>query len=212
MENFRQPELHKAALAELIGTFFLALAALISGSPFVVGLTLAAFVYAIGDISGCNINPAVTAALVTLGRISSVKGVYYLLAQIVGALLAREVAGLVNPHPFLYASGNMFAEFFGVAFLILTVAAVSSNYVTKSASGIAIGSALAAGLVTSQGVLNPAIALAMGLATTPGIWAALLGGVVFAIVSRLYLSRKGVQPTVPASFEGKTSRLHPAEA
>ncbi len=74
MEDFRKPELHKAALAELIGTFFLTLAALISGSPFVVGLTLAAFVYAIGDISGCNINPAVTVALVTIRRLSPMKG------------------------------------------------------------------------------------------------------------------------------------------
>jgi len=35
-------------------------AALLSGTPYAVGLTLAAFVYAIGDVSGSHINPAVT--------------------------------------------------------------------------------------------------------------------------------------------------------
>ena len=57
MVDFRRPELHKAALAEFIGTFFLTLAALVSGSPFAVGLTLAAFVYAIGDISSATSIP-----------------------------------------------------------------------------------------------------------------------------------------------------------
>ena len=50
----------KSALAELVGTFFLTLAALISGTPYIVGVTLGVFVYAIGAISGCNLNPAVS--------------------------------------------------------------------------------------------------------------------------------------------------------
>jgi hypothetical protein len=37
-------------MAELVGTFFLTLAAMIAGTPYAVGLTLAAFVYAIGTI------------------------------------------------------------------------------------------------------------------------------------------------------------------
>ncbi len=190
MEDFRKPELHKAALAELIGTFFLTLAALISGSPFVVGLTLAAFVYAIGDISGCNINPAVTVALVTVRRLSLLKGAYYIVAQIIGALLARLVAGLVGTLAPQYVAGNVFAEFFGVAFLIVVVMSVSEKYIPKSGSGIAIGAALAAGLVTSKGILNPAVAIAMGQGLTQGLWAPLLAGVVFALLSRLYLSKK----------------------
>jgi len=204
MEDFRKPELHKAALAELIGTFFLTLAALISGSPFVVGLTLAAFVYAIGDISGCNINPAVTVALVTVRRLSLLKGAYYIVAQIIGALLARLVAGLVGTLAPQYVAGNVFAEFFGVAFLIVVVMSVSEKYIPKSGSGIAIGAALAAGLVTSKGILNPAVAIAMGQGLTQGLWAPLLAGVVFALLSRLYLSKKAAsqsdeQDEVPLS-------------
>src|ERR671923_156140 len=53
----------KAGMAELVGTFFLTLAALIAGTPYAVALTLAAFVYAIGTISGCIINPAIAVAM-----------------------------------------------------------------------------------------------------------------------------------------------------
>lgn len=190
MKDFSYSELYKAVIAELIGTFFLALAALLSGSPFAIGLTLTAFVYAIGDISGCHVNPAVTVGLLTRRKLPILWGVAYILAQLVGALLARLVAALINPLPASSASGNIFAEFFGVAFLILTVMAVSDNYVPKPASGVAIGAALAAGLVTSKGILNPAIAVAMGLPLSPGTWAALLGGLVFALVSLLYNARK----------------------
>ncbi len=191
MEDFRKPELHKAALAELVGTFFLTLAALISGSPFVVGLTLAAFVYAIGDISGCNINPAVTVALVTARRLSPMKGVYYIVVQIIGALLARLVAGLVGTLAPQYIAGNIFAEFFGVAFLIVVVMSTTKNYISKGGSGVAIGAALAAGLVTSKGILNPAVAIAMGQGLTQGLWAPLVAGVVFALLSQLYFTKQG---------------------
>ena len=203
MEDFRKPELHKAALAELVGTFFLTLAALISGSPFVVGLTLAAFVYTIGDVSGCNINPAVTVALVTARRLSLMKGVYYIVVQVIGALLARLVAGLVGTLAPQYVAGNIFAEFFGVAFLIVVVMSASANYIPKSGSGIAIGAALAAGLVTSKGILNPAVAIAMGQGLTQGVWAPLLAGVVFALLSQLYLTKKDASQASAIDEQGE---------
>ncbi len=176
----------RAVLAELVGTFFLTLAALVSGTPYAVGLTLAAFVYAIGDISGCNINPAVTIGLVTARRLPFWKGVYYIIAQLEGALLALLVASRIGGLAAHYAPANPWGEFFGVGFLVLTVVALSHGYVPKSGSGIAIGAALTAGLVTTKGILNPAVAVAMGQALSPGVWATALGGVLFALLFRFY--------------------------
>jgi aquaporin Z len=175
----------KAGLAELVGTFFLALAALISGTPYAVGLTLAAFVYAIGSISGCNINPGVTVGLMVGRRLPIVVGILYLIAQVVGALLARGASVLVTgglPH---LRAGGPWAEGFGFAFLMLTVVAVSDKYVPRAGTGLAIGAGLAAGLLTSKGIINPAIAIGAGQTFTPGTWAPLLSGAVFTIVYTL---------------------------
>ena len=119
------------------------------------------------------------------------KGGYYIIVQILGALLARLVASLVGGLAPQYIAGNIFAEFFGVAFLIVAVMSVSANYIPKAGSGIAVGAALTAGLITSRGILNPAVAIAMGQGLTQGLWTPLLAGVVFALLSQLYLSKKG---------------------
>jgi len=189
MGDLRKRTTWQAALAELVGTLFLALAALLTPAPYTalaVGLTLAAFVYALGDISGCNVNPAVTLALVATRRLSPLVGVLYLAAQLAGATLARLLAPLVAPLP-PYAATSAAGEIVGVGFLVLTVLAVSTKSVPKSGSGVAIGAALLAGLLTTRGVLNPAIALVMGLGGTPALWAPLAGALIFAPLALLYL-------------------------
>lgn len=186
MQELLKFETVKAVGAELVGTFFLTLAAFIGGSPFAVALTLTAFVYAIGNVSGCNINPAVTLGLVSAGRLPILVGIFYIIAQIGGALLAYLVAGIAGQTAPEYHSANPMAEFLGFGFLILTVVAVSDKNVPKSGSGIAIGAALAAGLVTTKGILNPAVAISMGLVFSPAVWATLLSSLVFAKVYQLY--------------------------
>jgi aquaporin Z len=175
-----------AALAELVGTFFLTLAALTVAppvTPYAVGLTLLVFVYAIGGISGCHINPSVTVGLMARRRFPLVEGIFYIVAQIAGALLARIVAGLdmIGKLGEEYKAGNNLAEFIGFGILMLAVAAATENKVTKGGSGIAVGGALLAGLLLSNGILNPAVAIAMGVAISPALWATLVSGVVFAL-------------------------------
>ena len=178
-----------AAIAELVGTFFLTMTALLVAppqTPFAVGLALVVLVYAIGTTSGCHINPAVTIGLVAGRRFPLGPGVLYISAQIIGALLARLFAGLVGDLQPAYQAAGVFAEFFGFALLILTVAAVDANEVPKAASGIAVGGALGTGLLFSKGILNPAVAIAMGETLSAATWATVLSGVVGVLLFKVF--------------------------
>ena len=89
--------------AELIGTFVLVFigtgsAVLASGTTashpigylgiaFAFGISVMVMVYAIGPISGCHINPAITIAMLTAGKISAKDTAGYIIAQVVGAIL-----------------------------------------------------------------------------------------------------------------------------
>lgn len=93
-------------LAEFIGTFWLVLggcgsAVLAAGFPelgigfagvaLAFGLTVLTMAYAIGHISGCHLNPAVTIGLFISGRFSSKDIVPYIVAQLAGAIVAAVV-------------------------------------------------------------------------------------------------------------------------
>ncbi|MFC3197740.1 MIP family channel protein [Parapedobacter deserti] len=92
-------------VAEMVGTFGLVLfgcgAAAVAGADtiaglsglgvlgisFAFGLAVVVFAYAIGGISGCHINPAITIAMLINGKISVTNAVAYIVAQLIGALL-----------------------------------------------------------------------------------------------------------------------------
>jgi len=93
-------------LAECIGTFWLVLggcgaAIFAAGVPqlgigfagvaLAFGLTVLTMAFAIGHISGCHLNPAVTVGLATAGRFSWKDVVPYIVVQVVGATLAAAV-------------------------------------------------------------------------------------------------------------------------
>ena len=92
--------------AEAIGTFWLTFggcgsAVIAAGFPqvgigllgvsFAFGLTLLTMAYAIGHISGCHLNPAVTVGLAAGGRFPASQIVPYIGAQVVGAIVAAAV-------------------------------------------------------------------------------------------------------------------------
>ncbi|WP_378738714.1 aquaporin [Nocardia brasiliensis] len=85
--------------AEALGTFVLVIGgvgtAVLAGErvgalgvALAFGLTLLFLVYAIGPISGCHVNPAVTVGHLLLGRIGAVTAVGYWIAQLIGGFLA----------------------------------------------------------------------------------------------------------------------------
>jgi aquaporin Z len=96
----------KEYLAEFVGTFVLVLGgvgcAVLAGAhvgqvgiAFAFGLALLAMCYAIGPISGCHINPAVTFALMLRGKIAPRKASLYMAAQVCGAVLAAGIVLLI---------------------------------------------------------------------------------------------------------------------
>ncbi|MEM0915676.1 MAG: MIP family channel protein [Planctomycetota bacterium] len=97
--------------AEFLGTFFLVFAgcgAMLSNDitagvvghttvGIVWGLVVMALIYAIGDISGCHINPAVTIAFWVAGRFPRRKVLPYLVTQFAGATAAALALRLLFP-------------------------------------------------------------------------------------------------------------------
>ena len=96
----------KRLAAEFLGTFWLVLggcgsAVLAAAFPtlgigfvgvsLAFGLTVLTMAFAIGHISGCHINPAVTVGLVTGGRFPARELVPYVIAQVLGGIAAAAV-------------------------------------------------------------------------------------------------------------------------
>ncbi len=205
-EDFTEPETYQALLAELIGTGLLTLAALLAGTPYAVALILAALVYALGPISGAHLNPAVTLGLLVARRLPVAKGLLYFVAQVAGALLAGQIAPSIGAVAGGATAGRPVGEFVGAGLLVLTVVAVSDKWVPKAGGGVAIGAALGVGLLLSGGVLNPAVALALGLGRSPAVWAAALGGVACAALFDLLSVKQGQEKKQEAPEE------HPAQS
>lgn len=92
--------------AELIGTFWLVLggcgAAVLAGSgigtlgiSFAFGLTVLTMAFAIGHVSGCHLNPAVTVGLSVAGRAKWSDAPAYIVAQVIGAVIAAWLIGYI---------------------------------------------------------------------------------------------------------------------
>ena len=91
--------LTKRFIAELVGTFLLTVAALLSPPQLtfaVVGATLLVMVVAIGKVSGSHINPAVTLGLVAARKFQVGEGLAYIVAQLIGAFLALGLGQLLD--------------------------------------------------------------------------------------------------------------------
>ena len=185
-------------LAEAIGTFALVFAGpgaaavdaesggAVSGVGIGMsfGLIVMVMIFALGHISGCHINPAITVAFRTLGRISTGRALGYIAAQLVGAVLAALAiiaivgdagdAGATTPH-INGASAALWSELILTFFLAFVVFAVATDARAQGAfAAIAIGgyvgfAATGWGPVANAS-LNPA--RSFGPAVAAGVWEA----------------------------------------
>jgi aquaporin Z len=196
----------RRAGAEFVGTFVLVLggvgAAVIAGEQignlgvaFAFGLSLLAMAYAVGPISGCHINPAVTLGLLVTRRIEISEAVRYWIAQVLGAIVAAGVLliiakskaggydaaeagfganGYGDHSPGGYGLGGAFlAEVILTAFLIFTVLAATDKISNVAFAGIPIGLVLVlihlVGIPITNTSVNPARSI--GPAIFVGGWA-----------------------------------------
>ena len=134
--------------AEFIGTFWLVLggcgsAVLAAAFPEVgigllgvslaFGLTVLTMAYAIGHISGCHLNPAVSVGLVIGGRFPASELAPYVLAQVLGGIAGAAIL-------YVIASGQAgFAISYGLGQGATLVAALWGVFIWKEFAGASRG-------------------------------------------------------------------------
>ena len=212
-------------LAEFIGTFVLVLFAcgtaaivgcevpggyLITALAF--GLVIVAMAYSIGNVSGCHINPAVSTAMLVLGKISVKDFLGYIVAQfaggIAGAAVLYAIAGQVSGANMADLGSNallndniwltILVEVILTFVFVLTIIGVTSKEKYSKVAGLVIGLTLTLvhilGIALTGTSVNPARSLATAIfaadkAHLGYIWvfiaAPLVGAILAAVVYRV---------------------------
>lgn len=211
MVNRRVVSLNKLA-AEFFGTFALVFAgtgAIIAndvsqgavthpGVALTFGLVVLAMIYALGDISGCHLNPAVSAAFVLAKRFPAGGLLPYICAQCAGAFLAsgmlrlmfpdHEGLGATNPTGGLLQSFLM--EVILTLILMVVILRVSDGSREKGMlAGVAIGAVIAleamfAGPISGAS-MNPVRSLAPAIVSlrAENLWIYLTAPVLGALLA-----------------------------
>jgi glycerol uptake facilitator-like aquaporin len=81
----------KGYLVEFLGSLFFVYVILATGNPLAIGAALTLVIVLTKDISGGHVNPAVTIAMVSAGKLQTNDLIPYAMAQIMGALVALEI-------------------------------------------------------------------------------------------------------------------------
>jgi aquaporin Z len=176
------------------------------------GLVLVALVYAIGPVSGCHVNPAVTLGFISTGRMKLQEGIGYLIAQfaggIVGAYLLywmfttsplyhKSVQGLgtdgygAQSHLFISEGGAFLVEVVLTTVFVLVVLFATHRAAIQGAAGVAIGFALVMvhliGIPLTGTSVNPARslgpALVVGGTALSQVWLFIVAPLVGGIVA-----------------------------
>ena len=180
------------------------------------GFIVAGLVYALGPISGCHINPAITLSVWAAGRMPAREVPGYIVAQMAGALagaglLVLLLSGRAKGYDVAveglgqtgwgenYLGGYSLASAFGAEVLAtfilgLVVLAATREGVSTEFAGLAIGLALTALLLTfiniSGGSLNPARsfgpAMFVGGNALAQLWLFLLAPVIGGLLAGLF--------------------------
>jgi MIP family channel proteins len=216
--------------AEFIGTFALVFAgtgAIIIndvsdgavthvGVALTFGLIVLAMIYAIGDVSGAHLNPAVTLGFFAARRLRGKIVLPYILSQSLGAVAASVLLSALFPqHPNLgttspagAAAQSLILEIVLTTFLMFVILNVSTGPKERgTTAGIAVGSVIAlealfAGPICGAS-MNPARSFAPALVSQhlSGLWIYLVApitGAMLAVVACRCVREKGCCSAMPA--------------
>lgn len=181
----------KVFVAELIGTFalvFIGAGAAIVGAGLLGvalahGLTVAAFVYTYGYISGTHINPAVTFGLALNNTIKWGEAVFYWIAQFVGAVIAAfllktftgdisagaTIGSLTNSMPVNAALVELVLTFFLVTSVLHNAVAGKSGNLAGLAIGLTLVVSILVGGPLTGASLNPARTFGPAIFASPSL-------------------------------------------
>ncbi|WP_192563913.1 aquaporin Z [Pseudomonas gozinkensis] len=199
--------LFKRSVTELLGTFWLVLggcgsAVIAASSPLGIGvlgvalafgLTVLTMAFAIGHISGCHLNPAVSVGLFVGGRFPAKELPAYIIAQVIGGILAAALlyhiasgkegfdiaAGLASngygehsPGKYSMAAGFV-TELVMTAMFVVIILGATDKRAPAGLAPIAIGLALTLIHLISIPVTNTSVnpARSTGPALMVGGWA-----------------------------------------
>jgi aquaporin Z len=229
-------------IAELLGTLVLVLmgcgSAVIAGADgtsgvgllgisFAFGLSVVAMAYAIGHISGCHINPAITISMVVAGRMKSKEAVPYIIAQTVGAVLGAAILYIIHTNqpadkmgPWALGSNGwgtgylgeytlvaaFLAEFiFTFIFLLVILGSTSSKNINGGFAGLAIGLSLVlihiVGIKITGVSVNPARSIGpavfAGGAALSQLWLFIVAPILGGALAALVYNSLIEKPTTP---------------
>jgi MIP family channel proteins len=189
------PTLARSVAAEFVGTallVFLAVGSAVGGIDvigrlgvaFTFGLVLLALAYAIGPISGCHINPAVTLGVLLAKGMSTTEAAYYWVAQFAGGIAGAALLQLMtsgfggvndqtgnlganNWGPDITLGGAFLLEVVLTFVFVAVILLVTGRSATPGFAGLAIGLALTAvhlvGIPLDGTSVNPARSLGPAL-------------------------------------------------
>ncbi|XP_076932880.1 putative aquaporin NIP-type [Bidens hawaiensis] len=206
------PKIHIAQkmLAEFIGTYCVIFAGCGSvavnnlygkvtfpGVCVTWGLIVMAMIYTVGHVSGAHFNPAVTIALSLLGLCPFKEVALYILAQLLGSILASGTLSLimnVTPEAFFGtipagSAGQSFVVEIIITFILMFVISGASNdaRAIKKHGGIVVGMTIMLNVFVggpiSGASMNPARSLGPAIVklTFNGIWAYIFGPIIGAV-------------------------------
>jgi aquaporin Z len=212
-------------IVEFTGTFVLVLigcgSAVIAGKhigflgiAMAFGLTVLTMAYAIGGISGCHINPAVTVGMLVAGKTRGRDAIFYIIFQCIGAVAAAAVllaiaSGLPDYSPALNGLGQngfgvhspagyplisgLIAEVVLTMLFLLVIFGATAKEAPAGFAGLAIGLSLAmihlVGIPITGTSVNPARsigpALLVGGEALSQLWLFIVAPIAGAILAAI---------------------------